>query len=150
LPFAPGGRTVYALVNSNHKYRPSPDVGLILSPDPLAAALVAAACELAGLRPAFVSPDESPRAALRRVRPMAVLMAADDACVADATFLGPAKMTGSHLFVFGREPQLREVEDIITRFGLEALTLPRDAFEVVQRLRGAIESSPRRQESTAP
>lgn len=148
--FAPVGRTVYALVNPNHKYRASTDAALILSPDPLGAALVAAAAELAGLTPAFAIAGESPKVTLRRVRPVVVLIGADASCLSDSAFLGPAKMTGARLFVFGSVRQLEHLEDVITRYGLGALRFPDDAGELVKRLRGAIESSPRPQGSTAP
>jgi hypothetical protein len=149
LPLEAARRSLYALVNPNHAYRPSIDTALILSPDPLGAALLAAAAELAGLRPAFALGDEPPRVALRRVRPIAVLIDADADCVSDNAFLGPAKMTGARLFVFGRERQLQDVEDVIRRYDLDALLFPRDATDIVRRLRAAIESSLRRPESTA-
>ena len=47
---------------------------LVLSDDPLAAALVAAAIEHYGVRPVFAAAGESPRDALRRLRPRVVLV----------------------------------------------------------------------------
>lgn len=150
MPQAAAARSVNALVNSNYRYRPSSDSALILATDPLGGALVAAAVELAGIQPAFAGSDEVPRSALRRVRPLAVLISADAACLTDAAFLGPAKMTGTRLFVFGREDQLSAVHHLIERYGLEVLLLPRDASDIGRRVRAATESSPRRQETTAP
>jgi hypothetical protein len=150
LLLAAAERTLYALVNPNHKYRPSIDSALILSPDPLGAALIAAAAELAGLQPAFAMADEAPRAALRRLRPVAVLIGTEADCLSDGAFLGPAKMTGARLFVFGSERQLEPLQGTIARYGLETLMFPRDAAGIVKRLRGAIESSPRPLGSTAP
>src|SRR6478609_8179413 len=55
---------------------------LVLSSDPLAAALLGAAIELAGLAPRFPQSAESPRNALLRVRPRLVFIDCDheDGC----------------------------------------------------------------------
>jgi hypothetical protein len=150
LLVAAARRTVYALVTTYHPHRAPMDSALILSTDPLGAALVAAAAEVAGVRPLFSGPDEAPRTALRRVRAAVVLIAADAECLRDEAFLGPAKMTGARLIVFGRERHLDNIRDIVTRYALEVLVLPRDTGQIGSRLKGASESSPRPQESTAP
>ncbi len=50
-----------------------PPAALILSHDPIAAALIGSAAELAGLEPAFPGPGEAARDALRRIRPVCIL-----------------------------------------------------------------------------
>jgi hypothetical protein len=150
LPPAAARHSVYALVNANHKYRPSIDCTLILSPDPLGAALVAAAVDVAGVRPVFAQPDEPPKSALRRLRPACVLIAADDPCLRDDAFLGPAKMTGARLLVFGHERDVSATAEIVSRYALETLVLPRDAADIGARVTGASESNRRPQGSTAP
>src|SRR4029077_4532677 len=55
----------------------SRNVVLVLSSDPLAAALPGAAIELAGHAPTFQQADESPRGALLRLRPALVVIDCD-------------------------------------------------------------------------
>jgi hypothetical protein len=105
-------------------YHPSTSAALILSPDPLAGALVAAAMEVAGVSAAFAGRDESPRAALRRVRPACVLLSFDDPAVHDEAFLGLAMMMG--------------------------VVLPRDTEKLQGILTTASESNRRPRETTAP
>ena len=69
-------------------------VVLIFSEDPLAAALLGAAVETAGFRPAFPAHGDAPRDALLRVRPGLVLVECDHAGACAPSFVGPALMTG--------------------------------------------------------
>ena len=72
---------------------------LVLSSDPLAAALVGAAIELAGHAPRFPLADEAPRAALLRVRPRLVVIDCDHEDACSDSFIGPALMTGSRVLL---------------------------------------------------
>lgn len=97
---------------------------LVLSSDPLAAALLGAAIELAGHSPRFAQSDETARAALLRVRPRLVLVDCDheDAC-SDA-FIGPALMTGSRLLLFRSRRTRRDVSELSDRLGLRVVDMP--------------------------
>jgi hypothetical protein len=134
-------------VNPNH-YRATGNTALVLAPDPLAAALIGAAVELAGIAAAFVSPGETAKVALRRLRPMCVLLSHDEPSAFDDAFMGPAMMTGARLFVFGTERRLRLLEAFLERYRLETLALPRDLESLRDRLTGATGSSPHRPEWT--
>ena len=70
---------------------------LVLSPDSIAAALVAAVAEAAGLAPHFLADHERARDAIRRLRPAAVI--ADCSRGVDA-FVGPAMMCGARVALF--------------------------------------------------
>lgn len=97
---------------------------LILSTDPLAAALLGAAVELAGHAPQFALPAEEARTALLRLRPRAVLVECDhdDAC--SEAFVGPALMTGARVH-FVRSPRTRrDVADTARRLGVRVIDLP--------------------------
>jgi hypothetical protein len=99
---------------------------LVLSADPLAAALLGAAIDLAGLAPAFPHRDESPRAALLRVRPRLVVIDCDheDAC-SDA-FVGPALMTGSRVVLFRSRRTQRDASEMVDRLGLRLVDMPQE------------------------
>jgi hypothetical protein len=112
-------------VNSS-RYSRRAAAALILSSDPLGAALVGAAVELAGFRPTFALADESIRVALLRVRPSHVLMDCADAEFRDEAALGPALMTGARLFFFGREARSADVKALAIRYQVRIIVLPTD------------------------
>jgi hypothetical protein len=113
---------------------------LIFSEDPLAAALIAAAVELAGLEPAFPTPRETPRDALLRLRPRLVLADADHdgACAPD--FLGPALMTGARVLLLESARTRRDTAGIATHFGVRSISLPADADTIARLVRGELEA----------
>ena len=97
---------------------------LVISSDPLAAALLGAAIELAGHIPAFPRPSESARDALLHARPRLVVIDCDheDAC-SDA-FIGPALMTGSRVLLFKSRRTRRDVTELAERLGLAVVDMP--------------------------
>lgn len=99
---------------------------LILSTDPLAAALLGAAVELVGHQPHFSEPHEAPREALRRVRPRAVLIDADHAEACAEAFIGPALMTGARLLVFDARGDGTRSAALARRAAIEVVRLPDD------------------------
>ena len=99
---------------------------LILSPDPLAAALLGAAVELAGHAPHFSRHAESARDALRRVRPRIALIDCDDEEACSDTFVGPALMTGAKVHLFRSRHTRRDRTVFAGRLGLSVMTLPLD------------------------
>jgi hypothetical protein len=97
---------------------------LILSVDPLAAALLGAAVELAGHAPHFPTPDEGARAALRRLRPRAVLIDCGHAEACSDAFIGPALMTGARVQLFASQHTPGDARDVARRLGLTIAELP--------------------------
>ena len=97
---------------------------LVLSSDPLAAALLGAAIELQGHTPEFPLPDESPRDALLRVRPQMVVVDCDHEDGCSESFIGPAMMTGSQVILFRSHRTRRDVGDMADRLGLRTVGMP--------------------------
>jgi hypothetical protein len=111
---------------------------LILSREPLAAALVGAAAEVAGFRAEFAHADETPRAALVRVRPSHVLLDCDDPDMREDAALGPALMTGARLFFFGSARGAADVRLVAARHHVRLIVLPDD----IHRLREILTRRP--------
>lgn len=97
---------------------------LVLSSDPLAAALLGAAIELAGHVPRYPLADESPRAALLRVRPRLVVVDCDHEDACSESFIGPALMTGSRVLLFRSRRTRRDVSELSDRLALRVATIP--------------------------
>ena len=118
-------------------------VVLIFSEDPLAAALIGAAVELAGLEPAFPAVREAPRDALLRVRPGLVLADADHdgACAPD--FLGPALMTGARVLLLESAHTRRDTAAVTTRFGVRSISLPAGADAIARLVNSELEAGAR-------
>ena len=133
---APGTRSLRADVN---QYSRRAVAALILSRDPLGAALLAAAVELAGFRVDFVKEDESTGDAVRRVRPRLVLLDARDERLRDERLLGPAMMVGAWVYLFGTRETLRNREILASRHGAEMVILPDDTDTLPELLRRARE-----------
>ena len=108
---------------------------LILSTDPLAAALLGVAVELAGHAPHFPQPAESARAALLRIRPRAALIDCDHEEACTESFVGPALMTGARVHLFRSHRTQRDATDFASRVGLSIAELPmeHDAFSTLLR-----------------
>jgi hypothetical protein len=108
---------------------------LLFSGDPLASALLGAAVELAGHVPRFPQAGETPRAALRRLRPRAVLIDCDhDEACSDA-FIGPALMTGARVQLFHSHRTRRDASDVARRLGLPIAELPMEPDALATLLR---------------
>ena len=108
--------------------RPDDDVTrlpvLVLSSDPLAAALVGAAIELAGHAPRFPKSDEAARTALLRVRPRLVIIDCDHEDACSDSFIGPALMTGSRVLLIRSRRTRRDASELSGRLGLRVLEMP--------------------------
>lgn len=109
------------------QYRPTLARALILSPDPLVAALLGAMVELAGLEPVFPSGSETPRDTLRATRTALLLIDCRDPAAQDDTLLGNAMMIGARTFLVGTERSIGALVEIAKRYELRTLVLPRDA-----------------------
>lgn len=108
---------------------------LILSPEPLAAALLGAAVEVAGDEPHFPEPGEGLRDALRRSRPRVVLVDCghEEACTDE--FVGPALMTGARVLLIDSKQHTERAASVAHRLGLEVIRLPDDNELLLGRLR---------------
>jgi hypothetical protein len=97
---------------------------LVLSSDPLAAALLGAAIELSGQAPRFPRVEEPARDALLRVRPRLVVIDCDHADACSEAFIGPALMTGSGVILFRSRRSRNDVTELSTRLGLRVVEMP--------------------------
>lgn len=100
---------------------------LILTPQPMAGALLGMLVELAQLEPVFAQPDERPDDALARVLPLLVILvdAQVDAFRSDL-FLARAQHRGVGVIVFGHDRSDLSA-DWATERGVPYLVLPTDA-----------------------
>ena len=115
---------------------------LIFSADPLAAALLGAAVELAGHAPHFPQREEGARAALRRLRPRLTLIDCDydDAC--SESFIGPALMTGAKVQLFRSHRTQRDAHSFARRLGLSIAELPMEHDALVALLHELLLTTP--------
>jgi len=97
---------------------------LILSSDPLAAALLGAAVELAGHLPYFQQKGESSRSALLRVRPRLALIDCDHEESCSDEFIGPAIMTGARVLLFRSPRTKRDMSELADRLSLRTVDMP--------------------------
>jgi hypothetical protein len=97
---------------------------LVLSSDPLAAALLGAAIELEGHSAEYPQADETPRAALMRVRPHWVVVDCDHEDGCSEAFIGPAMMTGSQVVLFRSRRTKRDVSEMAERLGVRTVEMP--------------------------
>jgi hypothetical protein len=111
---------------------------LIFSADPLAAALLGAVVELAGLAPHYVQEGEAARAALLRIRPPIILADCDHEESCAESFIGPAIMTGAQVALVCSHRTVRDIGDLATRMHLTVLDLSRDHQELDRFLHAAL------------
>lgn len=121
---------------TEHQYRPSAAVVLILSPDPLAAALLGAAVELSGCPIAFAASEESASQAFRRLRPACLVIDALDDEAFATEVLGPALMTGTRLVVFGTAASVAARAAIGREYHMDTLVMPKDVARLPQLIGG--------------
>jgi DNA-binding NtrC family response regulator len=98
---------------------------LVLSEQPLIAALVGLLIELAGAVPAFANPAELPADAVQRVRPIGVVLvdAEMDAARSDLFFAMTARR-GAGVAVFGSDGHIRAIAEIAAARRIPWFTLP--------------------------
>lgn len=116
----------------------TPTPVLIFSSDPLAAALLAAAIELAGHSPYFAQKDERARDALLRVRPRLVLIDCDHEESCSDEFIGPALMVKARILLFRSRRTTRDVAEFSRRLELRVIELPMDYEELSDLLAHAL------------
>jgi len=108
---------------------------LVFSSDPLAAALLGAAIELAGYSPLFPQGSEAAREALLRVRPRLTVIDCDHAEACTEAFIGPALMTGSRVLLFRSRRTENDATEMAERLGLQIVDMPTRHETLTQILR---------------
>ncbi len=108
---------------------------LVFSSDPFAAALLAAAIELAGYEPHFASGHETARAAVKRVRPRLVLIDCDHEEACSDEFIGPAIMMKAKVLLLRTKSARRDVSGLAERMDLRVVDLPDDHEQFIEILR---------------
>ena len=111
---------------------------LVLSSDPLSAALLGAAIELAGHVPRFPQSEEAARAALLRVRPRLVLIDCDHEDGCTDGFIGPALMTGSRVLLFKSRRTRRDATELSQRLGIGVMDMPMEHESLTRLLHRAM------------
>jgi hypothetical protein len=107
---------------------------LILSADPVAAALLGAVVELAGHTPHFPQQEETARSALMRVRPRLILIDCDHEESCSDGFVGPALMTGAQAILCRSRRTQRDSREFAARMGLSTIVLPNDHDKLLRLL----------------
>lgn len=110
---------------------------LVLSSDPLGAALMAAMVETLGYRVRFFYPPEAPDDAFKRERPCVALVDCDDPAVLTDETLGRARMRNISVILFGQSAALQQVRQLVLDHELETLLLPSSLDELDDTLRRA-------------
>lgn len=113
-------------------------VVLILSSDPVAAALLGALIETLGYRVRFYQPEESPDDVIRRQRPHVAMVDCDDTTVMNDEVLGRARMRGLSVIIFGTAEALQQVRQAASEQWFQTLLLPATLDEIQGTLERAI------------
>lgn len=95
-----------------------------MSSDALAGALLGAAIELVGFRVVFTGGQEPVPDAIRKHKPLVVLVDATLAVAADPASLGPALMTGAGVVYFGTATRLNDLKAYSVTATAAQLALP--------------------------
>jgi DNA-binding NtrC family response regulator len=111
---------------------------LILSGDPVAAALLGALIETLGYSVRFAQPPERPEDSIRRVRPKVCLLDCEDPADCTDELLGRATMRGVSVVIFGRSEALERVREAAKQHALEVLLMPASSEVVDATVRRAL------------
>lgn len=116
-----------------HRSAPRDQLLLILSHDPIAAALLGALVETLGFQVHFARPPESADDSLRRVKPRICLVDCTDAESCRSEFFGRATMRGVCVVIFGTPAALEAVRELARADNIEMLFMPphMEALEAV-------------------
>lgn len=116
-----------------HRSEPREQHLLILSHDPVAAALLGALVETLGYQVQFARPPETADDSIRRVKPRICLVDCTDPDSCRAEFFGRATMRGICVIIFGTPAALEAVRELARADNIEMLFMPPDmeALEAV-------------------
>jgi CheY-like chemotaxis protein len=108
---------------------------LVLSDEPVVAALVGILVEVAGRTPVFAEPEESATDALERLRPLSVVLVdvAMGASHSDLFFAAAAK-SGIGVAVFGPDMRSRDIAEIASARNVPWFTMPPTAEQLARAL----------------
>jgi len=120
---------------------PGGHVVLILSTDPVAAALLGALVETLGYLVRFYQTSETPEDAMRRVRPSVAMLDCQDPTLVAEDLLGRARMRGISVIVFGTSVALRRVRELAREHALDSLVMPTTLDQVDEVIRRAVEKA---------
>jgi DNA-binding response OmpR family regulator len=112
---------------------------LIISTDPLVAALLGAWAELERYRPVFDQGGESPQAAVERHRPALLLVDVEHRDGASDEFLRRQREAGRPVVLYGSGRTREDVRARAERHGLGWLVLPADRTAFADTLAKAVE-----------
>lgn len=113
---------------------------LVLSTDPVAAALLGALVETLGFVVHFAGATESADQSIRRARPRVLLVDCADPVSCSREVLGRAAMRGVAVVIFGTGEALGRVRELVHEHQLDTLLMPPDA----QTLRATLERAMQR------
>ena len=106
---------------------------LIVSSDPVVAALLGASVELAGFSPTFAGEGERLEAELQRTHPGVVLVDGEDVRLSEHD-AQVARAAGARLLLFSRRAIRGAVESTAAKMGARAFTMPMAPGELAQLL----------------
>ena len=104
---------------------------LILSGEPMSAALLGLLLEAGSYEPVFAHPGETPEAAVKRVRPLFVILldVAVDVARSDLFYMRAARK-GVSVILYGQTADSAVVDELSAKRGLRGFTLPITASEL--------------------
>ncbi len=114
---------------------------LILSSDPVAAALLGAWVETLGYAIGFARPREDADASIRRVRPKVCLLDCEDASVCNPATLGRAAMRRIAVVAFGSSASLERVRILSSEHHFDTLLVPPEAVHLEETLKRALQKA---------
>ena len=114
---------------------------LILSADPVAAALLGALIETLGYTVKFARASERGDESLRRVRPKICMLDCDDPSVCNSEMLGRATMRRISVVIFGTSAALDRVRALALEHDIEVLLVPPDTPALASMLERAMQKA---------
>jgi len=115
-----------AIRQRSDRFAPREQLVLILSHDPVAAALLGGLVETLGYEVHFARPPESADDSMRRVKPRICLVDCTDPGSCRSEFFGRATMRGVCVIIFGTPGALERVREVARANNLEMLLMPPD------------------------
>jgi DNA-binding NtrC family response regulator len=106
------------------RFAPREQLVLILSHDPVAAALLGGLVETLGYTVHFARPPESPDDSMRRLKPRICLVDSSDPDSCRAELFGRATMRGVCVVIYGTSDALERVREAARVHNLEMLLMP--------------------------
>ena len=116
---------------------PGKHVVLIISSDPVAAALLGGLVETLGFFVRFFKAPEAVEEAIRRTRPSVAMVDCHDPTLVREDLLGRARMRGISVVIFGTPEALNRVRQLAMEHQLDTLIMPASLESLDEALRKA-------------